>query len=48
MFYDCAKQVLINFHDKSYYELEQFCDYLKGVGKRMSVYKHWGVEDKPI
>ena len=47
LFNDLAKEVLFNFNDKSYREIELFCEYLKQVSKLTSVYKHYGIE-QPI
>lgn len=47
LFNDLAKEVLFNFNDKSYREVELFCEYLKEVSKSTSMYKHYGIE-QPI
>jgi len=47
LFNDIAQEVLFNFNNKSYKEVELFCEYLKEISKLTSIYKHYGIE-QPI
>lgn len=45
LYYDLTKNVLDKFHNKSYFEIEQFAEYLKEVTKRISTFSLTGREN---